>query len=297
MNLRRLSTLVAFLLLLAPAVHAASLVAGDIVVADPNGARIVEVDAVTGAVTNISTGSTAYGVTFAPDGRLFACLYYDQSIVLVNPATGALTPVSTAGLLGGVLCVAWGPDGQLYAGSNAPRIVRVDPVSGAQTLVCAGGLLANPQSLAFTPGGDLLVANYNNTVLKVNPVTGAQSPYASGGLLGTVSGVTVATDGTVFATDIVSSTLVRIAPITLTQSVVTSGGVIGSPRGITLDLAGRVLVCSQANGLLARVPVPGAPAALSPYYALSLPYSVAVVPAGAVPVIQGSWGQVKSLFR
>lgn len=297
MLLRRLLSLALLAVSLSVPAHAATLSAGDVVVADPNSGRILRVDAATDAVSTLLSGYTSHDVTFAPDGRLFASFYYDQRIARVDPVTGSITPVSTGGLLAGIICVEWGPDGYLYAGSNAPRIVRVDPVSGAQSLVCSGGLLGNPQSLAFTPGGDLLVANYNNTVLKVNIANGAQSPYASGGLLGVVSGVTVATDGTVYASDIVSNSLIRIAPITLAQSVVTSGGPIGTPRGIGMDLSGRVLVCSQAYGHLARVTLPSAVAPVTPSYGMSLPYNVAVVPAGVTATRSGSWGAIKRLYR
>jgi streptogramin lyase len=296
-QLRFFVSLFACLVLVSRA-HAVALNAGDLVVADPNGVRISKVDPVSGAVTDIITGSFWYGVTFAPDGRLFASAYYDQAVQLVNPVSGTAITVSSGGLLAGTICVTWGPDGMLYTGSNAPRIVKVDPATGLQTLVCSGGLLNNPQELAFTPSGDLLVANYDNRVIKVNTVSGAQSVYATGGMLGVTSGVAVAGDGTVYATDILNSLLIRIAPVTLTQSLVTSSGPIATPRGITLDPFGRILVCSQNNGQLARVGLPAGPAAgLSPSFSFSLPYGVAVVPEGVVPTRADTWGRVKALYR
>lgn len=288
-----------FLLLALPvAARAAVLTPGDIVVADPNGYRVVSVGAVGGSITTLVAGSASHGVAFDAAGNLFATRYYDQRVDRVDVAAGTYVPLAGGALLQGVIGLGCGPDGMLYATSNVPRILRIDPSSGAVSILTSGGLLSNPQGVAFTPAGDMLVANYNSSILRVNLTTGAQSTAYSGGLLaGAVSGVAVGSDGTVYATEIVNSRVVRIDPVTGAQTLLTSYGAVSSPRGLVVD-GGNVYVCSQENGALARFVLPSGPAGqLTPGYGLSLPYNAAITPTGPTPAAGTSWGRLKSLFR
>jgi sugar lactone lactonase YvrE len=186
------------LLLTAPASGAATLRAGDILVADDawtdNNGAIVSIDPRTGAQQVVSSGdlfSDPYDLVLTPRGQLY--------VVDRDAATDA--------------------DG---------AVIRVDPATGAQTLVSSEGGFGNPTAVAREASGRLLVLDEDftgNAVIRVDPATGAQSQLGPEGLLDDPSGITVDEQQRIFvsdedATDSFQGAVLQIDPVTGGQTVV-----------------------------------------------------------------------------
>jgi hypothetical protein len=88
--------------------------------------------------------SSVEGLTYSPDGQLYAAADNIKALVKINPSTGAATYVGSMGLAGqGTgqfdaldLSMAFTCDGKLWAASaNTNKFWRVDPATGATTFI------------------------------------------------------------------------------------------------------------------------------------------------------------------
>ena len=137
--LSRLAALLATALtLLSPAVSQA-LQLGDILVADRQEGLIV-VDPASGSQTyfaHVYPGFT--DVVCDPMGNIYA-MDTGYTIMRVNAATGAATPVSQGGYLMYTRLIDITPDGTLIVPTGPPGfgVVKVNPLTGAQTLIAPG---------------------------------------------------------------------------------------------------------------------------------------------------------------
>jgi hypothetical protein len=86
-----------------------------------------------GPIPGLAYNGTLYGISAGNRGV--------SQLYSINLATGAATLVGSTGIVAGSL--AFGPDGNLYAGgaaANAGSFYRINPATGAATLVGATGL-------------------------------------------------------------------------------------------------------------------------------------------------------------
>ncbi|RMI30381.1 SMP-30/gluconolactonase/LRE family protein [Nocardia stercoris] len=163
------------------------------------------------------------------------------------------------------------PDGRAYvADLTSGRVFRIDAPGAAPSVVAtvpaAGGL-------AWLPDGRLLIGYGSDArvlvgdaaraagIVVFDPATGTVSPFADG--LSAASGLTVAHDGTVFATNDFGDLVARIAPDGTVQA---DWAHFPSVNGGVLDPANRYIYASRTfvNPGVSRIPVaaPWAPESL-----------------------------------
>jgi len=157
---------------------------------------------------------------------------------------GSITPLTGTNTFPNATALAQGPDGNLYVGdaTGGGSVRRYTLASGSVSTVVTlsgsnpafGGGPVSPTALAFTPGGAMLVGRNPESqfsgypagqVLEVvgwNGGTPAVQNYTAGTGLNYQTGLTVAPDGTLFA----SNTLYDIlaSPAALTGNVVAFNG-------------------------------------------------------------------------
>jgi glucose/arabinose dehydrogenase len=93
------------------------------------------------------------GVLFGADGFVYAATAGRNSIVRVNPETCAETVFATGGGLNIAIYLAWGPDGNLLAGSfNGDSVVKFDRATGAVL-----GTFVMPQSGGLDGAHDIVI--------------------------------------------------------------------------------------------------------------------------------------------
>lgn len=195
----------------------------------------------------------------AEAGDLLVASRFTSNILRYDSQTGAFLSVFASGNgLANPNGIAYGPDGNLYAGNgDEARVLRFDGQTGAYlgdfiTPSTPGGLI-NCRAIAFGPDGDLYVCSGSgNTVLRYNGTTGAfVNVAASGhGMLGPV-GLSFGPDGNLYVGCALSNTV---------YAFTTSGTFVrffacGSNRnqvGTIFDRAGRLLVAqSVTNNVVA----------------------------------------------
>jgi MYXO-CTERM domain-containing protein len=122
-----------------------------------------------------------------------------------------------------------------------------------------------PSGSIFEPAaGDLVIADGAGKLVKVDPANGVQRLLASGDLLGRSTGVALARDGSLYATNQFGNSLIRVDPRTGSQTAVAlSGDALDNPRDVdaasdgTLWVVGRglwkITLGSPASGSSARL--------------------------------------------
>jgi streptogramin lyase len=174
------------------------------------------------------------GVAVAPDGSVYATdggpsggTAADGRVVRLDTSTGAVTAVSSEGLLVNPLGIAVAEDGSIYVtnsdGNGQGQVVKVDPSNGAQSDVAppapAPNLLRTPWGIDFLPNGDLVVAdaNYNGAfrgaLVRIDPNSGEQTARLLENLeveIDNATGVAVDDSGEVILTERSSAQLDRV---------------------------------------------------------------------------------------
>jgi len=147
------------------------------------------------------------GFEVGPDGMLYGPLWFKNSVVRIDPASGAVTVINrefktpAAANLDG--------KGNLYVVDTATgELARVELATGRKTI--AAKLSAAIDNLAVAPDGTVYVSNMaDNSVQAYNPVTGAVRTLTSG-KLAVPSGVKIA-GGTLWVADVFAFRTVDIA--------------------------------------------------------------------------------------
>jgi DNA-binding beta-propeller fold protein YncE len=324
MRLHRLFAAAALLLALAsPVAHGASLHAGDVLVASTvygYGApyALWRLDPVTRDTTRLSTGgllSFPSQLALSPDGGVLVA-DWNTGLVRIDPVTGAQQLLASTGTLGGNPGgVVVTPAGQvfmsLYGGSS--RVVELTTAGQVVRTVTAG--LSRPLGMTLGPSGELYVAEWGNpppsgpslpygSILRVDPASGAQSVLASLGVLYgpqdlalTPSGWLYAANGgglsgrnALFTRTRLSDGFTELDPTVnhLESFFLAASGTEDpwmnycSPIGFTC-YSPMVAPRSQVVGGVVNSPWLEGP--------------MIVVPAGAVPVRRGTWGELKVRYR
>jgi WD40 repeat protein len=173
-------------------------------------------DLATGRPLRTMEGHTG-GITaiaFSPDGRRLASCSHDSTVRLWETATGMQVrilrvrddspgvsgPVGTKGLsLGGVLTIAFSPDGKLLATGSADGTVRFwDPDSGEELHILRGHG-GEVTKVVFSRDGKVLAsASRDHTIRLWDPVSGKHL-QARPGQDGAVGGLAVSGDGQLVA--------------------------------------------------------------------------------------------------
>jgi len=113
----------------------------------------------------VDAGSFPRGVTFGPDGRIYAALNRSEDqIIRIDPITGSTSVFASRSGLSTPNDLTFGPDGNLYVASfTAGEVLRFDGSTGEfiDVFVTAGNELREPFGLAFGADGSLFVGTGN----------------------------------------------------------------------------------------------------------------------------------------
>jgi DNA-binding beta-propeller fold protein YncE len=149
--------------------------------------------------------------------------------------------------------VAFGPDGNLYASSNATdQILRYDGATGAFLgAFASGGGLTKPSHLLFGPDGNLFVNSQGtNSVLRYDGSTGAfLGAFASGGGLNQDSvGLAFGPDGNLYVNSHLTNQILRYNGTTgafLDAFVPAGSGGLAQPSGLVFGPDGNLYVAAH----------------------------------------------------
>ncbi len=213
-----------------------------------------------------SQGGTAQTTPAVKPGDILVGNNVANTIVSIDPSTGAQTIVSS----GGTLCTPEGlavdSGGRIVVASACSNeILSIDPSTGTQSVISSGGSLSYPVGLGIEANGNIIVANYTgNTIVRVDASTGAQTVVSAGGQLDYPTDLVVGSGGDIFVTSQIANTILRIDPSSGAQSLVSAGGSLVNPAAIVIDAAGHLLVGNAgANNILRIDPATGSQTVVS----------------------------------
>jgi streptogramin lyase len=203
------------------------------------------------------------GVTYGPDGLLYVSnqtsVFFpgvDDSIVQVDPSTGAINPFID--LPSGYVPAGlkFGPDGNLYVSHNGGQTAgegtgSVDVYDGSSgiflyTLVSN---LTQPTGLLFDKHSNLYVSNFGDgSIVKVHHRTQRATTLVSpgsGGLAGP-AGLQIGSDGNLYVVDLLIGAVRRYDPKSGTSlgDFIPAGGALDNqfPSDLLFDSQGNLLV-------------------------------------------------------
>lgn len=289
----------------------ATLNPGDIVVTDSGMAdgllAVVKVDPASGAQQLLSSGgffSAPTDVTVSANGDVFvvdaSAFGGPGGVIRVNPASGAQTTVSAGGVFVEPMGIVVAGNGDLIVADYNPlgtgAVVRINPITGAQTVITTGTF--HPTDIAIAPNGNLFVVDPGifgtpGKISRIDPATGVQTVVSSGGNLVEPFGLTVASNGTIYASDASLHAVVRVDPVTGAQTVVSSGGNLQCPGGIAINTAGTLFVndpCYEPGAVHRVNSTTGAQAVHSYAGYLENPAGIAIVPEPNQPPVADADG-------
>jgi sugar lactone lactonase YvrE len=223
----------------------------DLIVADSN-AGLLRINPISGVQSYVIecpgyTCNAPSRIAAGPNGQLFGIGTVGGSapggVILVDPVTGAMTLVSSGGLLTGSLDLAVANNGDVYV-LNANSIVRLryngTTHAWDQSLVSTGGLFRSPGGIAVGNNGYLYVADLTGKMFQVDPVSGAQKTIASSSSLINHYKLDIAPNGDIFVTGDIfqDASVVRLRFDSAAQvwrlKIITTTGQLQEPRGIVV---------------------------------------------------------------
>lgn len=267
----RLSTALVFAIFAAstPQVLGFTINVGDILVGNDVGpGTVIKIDPNTGNQTLLATftNSGVHDLALSPSGDLIV-LQHRQTVSKVNIVTGAITNITSEGLLGlnvsntftAGLAVA--PNGDIYASvytSPYTGIVKIDPNTGAQSSAASGGFLNGPIGIGFSPTGELMVADiYSARLIGINTTTHAQRVVASSLGLNSPWGITIDAVGNVYCgtsgTNVSGTNVIRKVSPAGSVSVAASGGFLDVARDVALEPGGTLLSFQAKSNAIVRI--------------------------------------------
>lgn len=269
--------------------HAFTLKLGDIFVANYGGGNILKVDPKNGAQQNWGAVVQPTDVAPSPDGYIYIS-GLNNTISRLCIGNGAITPLTTGGLLNQPYGMALSPSGDLFVTSfGNSLIVKVNHLTGAQTQVASGGSLSGPLGIAFNAAGNLVVANYNSSsILEINPNTGAQTTIIAGRGLNHPHHLVVDSSGAIYVgndADSAGNIIQKITPGSTVITNIATGDKLKSPRGIAIEGNGRLISSQFDDRKIVRVdPANGNQPGISSGGLLNQPYGVAVYDFPTLPI-------------
>lgn len=256
---------VSFLLFLASSFFASNPAVGDVYVAGENSQAIHSFDCpLPSPATCPGVLGQPHGVTIGPDGFLYIASFATDTIVKMDPLTGACETFidQPNGNLQSPQDLKFDEDGDLYvADFSTSRVLKYD-LSGnlLQTVVHpGGGGLIGAHALSFGPQGTLFVSSANShEVIQYNPTTGAKIRSLVPGNpadLVTPIGLAIGPDEKLYVASQNTHAILRFDPATgedLGSFVVPGAGGLVDPRGIAFGDDGLLYVCSAATDSVFR---------------------------------------------
>jgi streptogramin lyase len=231
---------------------------GQLVVSDSSSCcRLILVDPATGRQSVVEDGSrqilgAPLGLAMSPDGGVLVA--NAQTLAHWDPATGAMSTISSNGMFVAPLSVAPGMRGDACVINQAfpAEILRVDLTTGAQVLLTRGGFLNRPQSIV-SRNQDLYVTDIADPngnvgigrVIHIDSETGIQKVVSEGGSLVGPVGIALTPDGHIVVGDPYTTTpaspelfngaIILINPVNGEQKLLACGhGAFSNPLGVAV---------------------------------------------------------------
>ncbi len=149
--------------------------------------------------------------------------------------------------------MAFGPDGNLYAGMVGNNTVRKFNALGQGTTFASG--LSGPIPLAFDHSGDLFVGNLNNnTIMKFGP-NGQPAFFASAGLY--PYGMTFDNGDNLYVVNFGDSNILKFDPAGNASLFADLSDGLNAPVDIVFDGVGNLLVLNLGNNTIQRFDLNG----------------------------------------
>jgi len=190
----------------------------------------------------------AKGITFGPDGMLYVCSVYSQSIYRVNVETGEVT-VAVGAPDGESDDVAFAPDGTMAWTALASGEIRGQRPGGEVFVIAPDLPLINP--LDYTTDGRLFAAQIGyDRVLEID-VSGNSEPRLVASKIGNLNSFEITDDNELYGPLAGVGSVVRIN--------IDSGAVtpiaenLGMLSAVNLDSRNRIYAVGWSSGKLLRV--------------------------------------------
>jgi sugar lactone lactonase YvrE len=210
-------------------------------------------------ISGLTLSSAPKQIAVDGSGNLYVADAGNSRIVIINPATGAASVLSTGSITLSIPeGVALDAAGDIFiADTGNSRIVEV-PAAGAAAAYTISGLtaptsLSSPEGIAVDLSGNLYIADAGNSrVVKVTPSgigAGAGTALAITGTTPTTPvSVAVNSFGTLYVADSSSSRIVTVSTSLVGTNFSNAHTLTNdSPAGVAIDLAGNVYVADTGN--------------------------------------------------
>jgi sugar lactone lactonase YvrE len=190
----------------------------------------------------------AKGITFGPDGMLYVCSVYSQSIYRVNVETGEVT-IAVGAPDGESDDVAFAPDGTMAWTALASGEIRGRRPGGKVFVIAPDLPLINP--LAYTADGRLFAAQIGYDRVFEIDLNGDEAPRLVAKKIGNLNSFEITAGDELYGPLAGKGTLARID--------IDSGAVtpiaenLGMLSAVNLDSRGRIYAVGWSSGELLRV--------------------------------------------
>ena len=190
----------------------------------------------------------AKGITFGPDGMLYVCSVFSQSIYRVNVETGEVT-VAVGAPDGESDDVAFAPDGTMAWTALVSGEIRGQRPGGDVFVIAKDLPLINP--LAYTSDGRLFAAQIGyDRVLEID-VNGNAAPRLVAKKIGNLNSFEITADDELYGPLAGIGTLARIDIETGAVTPIAEN--LGMLSAVNLDSNGRIYAVGWSSGKLFRV--------------------------------------------
>jgi sugar lactone lactonase YvrE len=213
-----------------------------------------------------------------------------QSILRIDPQSGAQEIISSAGSLMTPVDVALEPGGTIaVADPDAQAVFRIEPSDGSQTVI-AEQLSAT--GIAVEPGGSLVIVTNDpmdaNVLYRVPPGGVGATPFSDDTDFVFPLAVAVADNGTLYVADPGLPGVLAVDPVSGAAVPIATGLPFELPSAIAVEGSGMLVVADSSVGGLFRVdPAGGVPVEIPDANDLGFPTGVAVDAMGRLIVSDG----------
>lgn len=218
---------------------------GDVYVAS-NGTNfqgVIRFNGDTGAIVDTISAQQPGDMVLGPGGTLFISSSGTDSVIRLDPSTGAVLQTYSGGGLVGPRGLALGAHGDLFAvGIGTSKVVRFDEATG-DVLGTYTGDLPSPDDVALGPDGGLYVTDdIKREVVRFDVASGRIDGVIKAPGLQDSQGVQVAPDGSVLAVSGLTHQVLRLDPSSGKILSSISTGNRGIPGGMVVGSNGDLFV-------------------------------------------------------
>ena len=257
---------------------------GGLATIDWQSGRVIHVDPVTGATRTIAIVTPPLdNLAIGPDDTIYVSRPSDNSIVAIDPSTGAQRP-----LIQGALAAPGGLALMQRAGrptllvSDAMGYRFVDASTGAVEML-PFDLLSNASSSVAVTTKTLVLGYVRRPQVTVIERASGRVLQSFKGFKAPM-GVVALEDGTIFVADFGSGEILRLAPGQQPDRAVLSSGLQG-PTGLVLDPRGGLIVSEASSGRLLHVDLASGEQRVIAR-GLAQPEGIAMLPGGDIAVAE-----------